>query len=540
MATFVGVVDGNQRGKENEQRIAEAIKHELKQMLDYNVWTPIKRDKIPRDVKIIPSKMFTIEKYGPDGKYLKHKSRLVAGGHREWIPINLDTSSPTVRLETIYVALNLSAHYGFGIDTMDVGGAFLEADLRRDDVYVSLESKISSLLVELERTYKEYVDHDGKIIVKLTKALYGLKEASMEWYQHLIKVLKEFGFEISKYDSAMLYKKQGGNKIVHIIVLHVDDMMSIGTKSSRDKLVDFLKRKFKKVTINRDERTHQYVGLVIRKDNNGSIHISQPGLIKEITKEFGLDAETASVTPCDEKLFTDKQDDDTLIPDPDKYRSHVMKMMYLTRSRPDIKLPITYLSTKMQSPTRGDYVKLYKVAKYLNMTKSLELRFTPQQSMEVRCSADASFAVHKDAKGQTGFCIWIGNQNAPIHVQSKKQQLVTRSSTEAEMVALTSAGEEVLWIRGLLEELGFTKQPSTEIEQDNTSCITLSNKGSGRAGRARAINVRYFWITDHIEDGTFTLKHVPSEQLIADGFTKPMARDRFLKWRDRILNLEED
>ena len=62
-----------------------------------------------------------------------------------------------------------------------------------------------------------------------------------------------------------------------------------------------------------------------------------------------------------------------------------------------------------------------------------------------------------------------------IYSASKKQKLVTKSSTEAELVALTSAMEEVLWLRGLLEELGYP-QPSTKIEQDNKSTILLANR----------------------------------------------------------------
>jgi len=141
-SSFMGMANGKFEEDGNVNQIASAIKAELKQMLDYKVWIPVSRDYLPQSVKIIPSNMFTIEKYGPNGEYIKHKSRLVAGGHKEWIPSTYDTSSPTVQLETIYLALNIATTEKFGFDTMDVGGAFLEAKLIEMMYTLSLDERM--------------------------------------------------------------------------------------------------------------------------------------------------------------------------------------------------------------------------------------------------------------------------------------------------------------------------------------------------------------------------------------------------------------
>jgi hypothetical protein len=130
----------------------------------------------------------------------------------------------------------------------------------------------------------------------------------------------------------------------------------------------------------------------------------------------------------------------------------------------------------------------------------------------------------------------LGSINAPIHVICIKQKITTRSSTEAELVALAESVEDVLWARGLLNELSLEQKAPTRIEQDNKSAMIMANRGPGRVGKSKAIDVRHFWITEHIENKEIHLVHVPSMQMIADGLTKPLSRQLFLQWRNWILN----
>jgi len=182
------------------------------------------------------------------------------------------------------------------------------------------------------------------------------------------------------------------------------------------------------------------------------------------------------------------------------------------------------------------YTDLYN---NVNGSRDLGLKFHPS-SMQLYCSVDASHAVHDDLKGHTGAILWVGDRatsNAPTEVISKKQHLVSASSTEAELVALCQGGESTLWTRDLLEELGF-KQETTTIEQDNRSTIILANRGPGKGGNSKAIKVKYFWISQYIDDGSIKLDYVPTETLIADGFTKPLEPKRFKEWRARVLNID--
>ena len=238
-------------------------------------------------------------------------------------------------------------------------------------------------------------------------------------------------------------------------------------------------------------------------------------------------------TPCDLKLYQEKH------PRPfenvTSFRSELMKTSYLSKTRPDIKVAIGYLSTKMQEPTMGDWDKLLRVKKYLNGTRDFVMRIKPVDKIQVYASSDASFGPYKDGKSNTGMVVTVGTPNAPVIVKSSKQKVVTNSSTTAELVAFSSTLEEVLWMVELLNELGIS-QDTVSIEQDNQSTMTLIEKGPSSTGRTKWLNIKYFWVNEHLRKGDFDTKYVPSLQLLADGLTKPLGHKAFCQWRARILN----
>lgn len=125
--------------------------------------------------------------------------------------------------------------------------------------------------------------------------------------------------------------------------------------------------------------------------------------------------------------------------------------------------------------------------------------------------------------------------NAPILAISKKQSLVTLSSTEAELVAANRAARDIVWIRNVLKEMGFKQKEPTKLHQDNKSCIIMANRGQG-GEFSRSVDIKYFWISEQVHKRRIALEYIPSEDLIADGLTKSMSVTKFLEWRNKILN----
>jgi hypothetical protein len=132
--------------------------------------------------------------------------------------------------------------------------------------------------------------------------------------------------------------------------------------------------------------------------------------------------------------------------------------------------------------------------------------------------------------------VTVGHPNAPIIGKSSKQKSVANSSTAAELIAFSTTLEEVMWLKHLLEEFGFNQKDPIVMEQDNTSTMNLIERGPSSGGRTKWMNIKHFWVSEHIENGIIKLKYIPSSELLADGLTKVLTGKDFKRWRQQILN----
>ena len=124
-----------------------------------------------------------------------------------------------------------------------------------------------------------------------------------------------------------------------------------------------------------------------------------------------------------------------------------------------------------------------------------------------------------------------------VIAMSKKQKLNTRSSTEAELVGADDAATMILWTGLFMEQQGYPLSKNI-LFQDNKSAILLENNGKRSAGkRSRALNVRYFFLTDQVEKGNLTIEYCPTDVMWADFMTKPLQGEKFRQFRNDILGI---
>ena len=123
------------------------------------------------------------------------------------------------------------------------------------------------------------------------------------------------------------------------------------------------------------------------------------------------------------------------------------------------------------------------------------------------------------------------------------RSLVALSTTEAKLIALSTALREVIHLQNLLLELRgcnfpipFTKpQVVFRNFEDNAACIEVVQSDHKIRPRTKSISVRLFHFRDHVENGLITIEHVPSKYQLADIFTKPLPRDQYMRLRDQIM-----
>ena len=122
-----------------------------------------------------------------------------------------------------------------------------------------------------------------------------------------------------------------------------------------------------------------------------------------------------------------------------------------------------------------------------------------------------------------------------IQTVSRKQKLNTRSSTEAELVGADDVSTPILWTKYFLEAQSVVIDENI-LHQDNKSTILLLENGKRSSSqRTRAINIRYFFLTDQIEKGNLTVRYCPTLEMYGDFFTKPLQGKLFKDHADWIM-----
>lgn len=209
------------------------------------------------------------------------------------------------------------------------------------------------------------------------------------------------------------------------------------------------------------------------------------------------------------------------------FHSVVAKLAYLAkRARPECLTAVAYLATRVTKCTDDDVDKLKRVLKYIAKTRERGVVLRPGRlGVCVRVYVDAAYGVHSDGKSHTGSCVVIGDVGA-VHCKSSKQSIVTKSSTEAELVALSDSANQGLHIRNFLIGQGHTVGPMT-VYQDNTSCMALVDRGRSGAERTRHISIRYFWLRERVDKKEATVVHKGTAEMYANLLTKPLQGAQF-------------
>jgi len=213
-----------------------------------------------------------------------------------------------------------------------------------------------------------------------------------------------------------------------------------------------------------------------------------------------------------------------------QYREMIGCLMYATvMTRPDIAFAVSTLSQYLEAPHTTHLHAVSRIFRYLSGTKELKLVLGGVKSAIVGYS-DADWASQGHRHSISGFAFFIGAGAATW--SSKKQSIVTASSTEAEYVALTHSSKEIIWIHKLLNELSpiFPFTLPTTLHCDNQGAIRLA-KDSTFHGRTKHIDVHFHFIRQTVSQNHITLSYCSTDEMIADTFTKALARFKFEKFR---------
>ena len=488
-------------------RWKEAMDRELATLEKAGTWIDVPR---PTDKNIVGSKWVYRIKRKADGSVDKYKARLVARGFTQIYGVDYFTTfSPVAKLSSFRTILALAARHDWEIESFDFNAAYLNGELDDDE--------------EIYMHPPPGYDSDPNTVKRLCKALYGLKQAGRKWYDTLSRALADIGFSVSQADPGVFIAKIGED--ILILAVHVDDCVFTGSSAS---LIEEYKEKINSCYAFTDLGPINWLlGIrVTRNRAERTISLSQTAYIDSILSRFAL----ADAKPCTSPMvpgFVYTKDHSPSSPEEaaqmkkTPYREAIGSLMYVAvATRPDIAFAVSALSQFLSNPGRAHWEAVKRVFKYLSGTKTLELTYGGERhGLEGYTDADGATQEHRHAMSGYAFLI----DGGAVSWSSRKQELVTLSTAEAEYVAATHAAKEAIWLRKLVGELFPHLLTPTPLHCDNQAALKLATDDNYHV-RTKHIDIRYHFIRHVVAIGALKLHYCPTEDMVADIFTKALPR----------------
>lgn len=470
----------------------KAISVELEAHKKYGTWT---KAELPEGKKPIETKWVFRTKQ--DG--IK-KARLVAKGYQEEIMYN--TYAPVARMATIRSLLSHALQNEWLIRQLDIPTAFLNGELQ-DETYI---------------TTPEGVEERG--ILKLNKALYGLQQAPACWNKRFNKFAQENNLQRSSYDFCFYF-----NKYLWLVI-YVDDILITGHNRKVEEMNNLLKTEFSARDLG---ELRNFLGTEVIKTKD-YLRISQSSAIDKILSKFNMNNCKGSKTPMEYNFQFDETEEKVLVP----YRELIGSLMYLsTMTRPDISYATSYLSRFLDRPTNSLWKAGKRILRYLKETKTIALEYKKSVKNEgLLAFSDADWGREKvDRKSVSGFAVYyFGNL---ISWSSRKQQSVALSTAEAEYIAAATTATELIYLKGIVSSDLKHSDIATLMLIDNQSTIKMIESYEN-SKRSKHIDIKMHFIKDIVSKGLIKVNYVPTDENVADIFTKALCSEKFVNLRYRL------
>ncbi|GKV22643.1 hypothetical protein SLEP1_g32495 [Rubroshorea leprosula] len=439
---------------------------------------------LPAEKSLIGYKWVYKVKTRPDGSVEHYKACLVAKGFTLEYGIDYEeTFAPVSRLTSVHSLLAIATMRRWKLFQMDVKNAFLNGDLK-EEVYMKPPLGLN---------------HPPNKVCQLHRALYELKQSPRAWYAKFSVTVSEFGFTSNPHDTALFNHK---------------------TTRGVEQLKQSLSQKFEMKDLG---VLSYFLGLEVTSSDDGYL-LFQVKYASDLVSKAELNDGKSVSTPLEPNFKLTPMDGSPLS-NPTRYRQLVGSLVYLTTTRPDIAYAVHIVSQFMDAPHSTHYAAMLRIIRYVKGTLFHGLHFSANSSLVLRAYSDVDWAGDpSDRRSTTSYYLFLGN--FLIYWRSKKQTILSRSSTEAKYRALRDTTLELLSLRWLLEDMGIPQPSSTNLYCDNQSAMQIAHNDIFHE-RTKHIEVDCHFIRHHVAQRTVHLVFIGSVDQLADLFTKAHFPGRF-------------
>ncbi|XRB11335.1 retrovirus-related Pol polyprotein [Pseudoscourfieldia marina] len=399
-----------------------------------------------------------------------------------------------------------NAYYGFYFGQIDVETAYLYA-LVQELIYM--------------RPPKG-TNYGPNKICRLLKSLYGLKQAGRNWYLDLKDYLVELGFKPGEVDIGMYSAAVGTENEIWILVYVDDIIFASKNEQTKDIFAGHLRKKYR---ITEPAQLTWALGMKVSFAADGII-LTQDLYVSKILERFGFtSAAKSATTPLAHGTTLTRADEE------DAEARHLAQqfvgaILYAAViSRPDLSSTVRVMSHVMSKPPSNFEACKKHVLRYLSGTINRGIKYNTNSNVPLKLIGycDASWGDnHENRRSTSGYIFFLNG--GPISWASYLQTTVALSTVESEVMALTEAIKEAIYIRRLLESLGAAQEGPTIIYTDSTGAEALVDHPTSHR-RTKHIEIRREFIKYHIEHETVKIERVSTKDQLADIMTKPLRQD---------------
>ncbi|XP_074276256.1 uncharacterized protein LOC141600007 [Silene latifolia] len=436
----------------------EAMKLEIDALERNDTW---ELSDLPPNKKALGCRWIYKIKYKSDGSIERLKARLVVFGNHQIEGLDYgETFAPVVKMVTVRIFLAIAAINKWELHQMDVHNAFLHGDLD-EEVYMKIPPGFSR-------------GKEGKVC-RLKKSLYGLRQAPRCWFAKLTTALKDYGFQQSHSDYSLFSYSQ--NQVRLFILIYVDDLVIAGNDSSTvAKFKSYLGKCFHMKDLG---PLKYFLGLEISRSSEG-IYVNQRKYALDIISEVGLLGCKPAQTPM-EQHHTLGNATGPLLENTESYRRLVVRLVYLSVTRPDLSYAVHILSRFLHQPREEHMSAALRVVKYL--------KGSPGQGILLRADSNLNL---------TGWC-------------------------DSDYGGCPTSRRSV---SGLLLNFGINIKSPMKVFSDSKSALDLARNPVFHE-RTKHIEIDCHFTRDAIIEGLITAAHVSSTSQLADIFTKALGASQF-------------
>jgi hypothetical protein len=364
-------------------------------------------------------------------------------------------------------------------------------------------------------------------VLKVQKALYGLRISPLLWQKEFTATLASIGFKQIPQEPCCMIKDG------IIIFFYVDDIIIAYHKKQQQQAEEAIKPIRERYQCTGGDDLQWFLGVeVIRDRSQRTIQLSQAAYADKIVQlanrqDLRHDTPMSSIELKPRESLAEPAEIN-------RYQRKIGSLLFAAvTTRPDIAFATSRLARFLVNPSNDHQDAADRVLLYLQETKALALRLGNGEDLEV--ASDASFADNTiDRKSSQGYAIKLFG--GLISWRANKQDTVTTSTTEAELLALSQVAKEAIFTSRLLKELQVTlNDPIITIKCDNTQTIRLINEDVAKLQtKLRHVDIHHHWLRQEVTRKLIKVEYVPSDNMIADGFTKALPANKWASFLDQV------